>query len=224
MPEPRSADHATPHHALRITLDTPLNQILDLHGMTKDFTRCLPPRPQPRRLLHRRPGEATPHGEGFSIVETLIAAAILLIIMVGLLPLFVRALTDNAQSRRSTEVANAARSEVERLMQLNFNHPELTITAGSELETTFYYIPYLKEWKSSADFTPDGTESYERITTIRQYSRSAVDDGVIEDDEALPAGTDASQIHIKEIQVALNGPSEFARPAKTVTLRAMRGI
>lgn len=161
---------------------------------------------------------------GFSIVETLIAASILLIIMVGLLPLFVRALTDNAQSRRSTEVANAARSEVERLMQLDFNHPELTLTSGTELETTFYYVPSLKLWKSSTEFTPDGTETYQRTTTIRQYSRSAVDDGVIEDDEALAWDADPSQIHLKEIQVALDGPSEFARPAKTVTLRVMRGI
>ncbi|REJ82643.1 MAG: hypothetical protein DWQ36_12730 [Acidobacteria bacterium] len=161
---------------------------------------------------------------GFSIVETLIAASILLIVMVGLMPLFIRAVTDNAQGRQSTEVANSARSEVERLMQLDFNHAELTIAAGTELETTSYYIPRYKVWKDSDEFTPDGTETYQRVTTIRQYSRDALSDDLLEDDEALPAGTDSSQIHLKEIQVALAGPTEFARPAKTVTLRVLRGI
>jgi type II secretory pathway pseudopilin PulG len=173
---------------------------------------------------HAALGQPAKSQQGFSIIETLIAASILLIIMVGLLPLFIRAVTDNAQGRQSTEVANAARSEVERLMQLGFNHPELTITAGSELETTFYYIPHLKQWKDSTSFTPDGTETFQRVTTIRQYSRSAIADDLLEEDEALPAGTDVSQIHLKEIEVALAGPSEFARPAKTVTLRVLRGI
>ncbi len=173
-----------------------------------------------------------PSEQGFSVVEGLMAAAIILIVAVGVLPLFVNAMTDNLQGRRATEVANAARSQAERLMQLGWNHPELTIPGGAtELEVTDYQISTYdpleqittKQWVSSTAHTPDGTEDLVRITTIRQYSFGSLDDELVEESEALDGAASPSLIDFKEIEIQMASPEELNKPGKTLTLRVFRG-
>jgi Tfp pilus assembly protein PilV len=50
---------------------------------------------------------------GLSIVEVLIASALLLIIALGILPLFSRSIISNRQGLDSTEVSNMARTQME---------------------------------------------------------------------------------------------------------------
>ena len=57
------------------------------------------------------------HGAaGFSIIEALIAAAILLIIALGLLPLFSRSINDNVSGNDATQATNGSRTQIEELL------------------------------------------------------------------------------------------------------------
>ena len=161
---------------------------------------------------------------GFSLVEVLISGAILLIVVTGLLPLFTRAITDNIEGRRATEVANEARSEVERLMQLGFNHTDLTLVSGNELKVTDYWDPTTKSWRDSTSFSPPGGPDLERETIIRQYDSAALSDDLLEESEALDASADVSQIFFKEIEVTVTATPQLRTPEKTVTVRTLRGL
>ncbi len=122
---------------------------------------------------------------GFSVIEALIAAAILLLIAVGVLPLFVRSMTNNVSGSESTRVSNYSKSQVEELFQLPFDGAALTVTAGTESVLPAQY------WEDP-DPTIDGDErwvttttagrlvTWERVGTVRQYAVSAFDDGVLQ--------------------------------------------
>ena len=79
------------------------------------------------RRQDRYPGNTE---RGLSIVEVMIAAALLLIIALGILPLFSRSIISNRQGLDSTEVSNMARTQMEEYAQLPFNHLMLTVPDG----------------------------------------------------------------------------------------------
>lgn len=147
-----------------------------------------------RRLLH--PGE-----RGFSFVETLVAAGLLLIITLGILPLFTSSIRSNETGREYTMVSNHARSRAEELFQLPFNSPTLTITTGTSRTVADYYALDERVWKAGgqAEATTNGDiPQWVRTAVIRQYSLESLTD-------PKPAGTDPESIHIKEIVVTVEG-------------------
>src|SRR6476661_10686840 len=81
------------------------------------------------------------HGAaGFSIIEALIAAAILLIIALGLLPVFSRAINDNVTGNDATQATNGSRTQLEELLQMPFNNQRVVVPAGkTDAETKDYY-------------------------------------------------------------------------------------
>ena len=84
------------------------------------------------RIPEDRP--AAPHGTaGFSIIEALIAAAILLIIALGLLPLFSRSISDNVSSNDATQATNGSRTEVEELLNVPFNNTRIVVLNGARV-------------------------------------------------------------------------------------------
>lgn len=163
---------------------------------------------KPSHRILRAPGRsAGPAAAGFSIVEVLIASLFLLGISLGLLPIFTRSVVDNASGNESTQVSNLGRSAIEEFRQLPFNSPRLTIDAGSEKVFDEYYSYADRTWKAGLAPT-DGSDPalWERTVTVRQYSATDLRDvdespGVLDPGEALPAGTDSSFIHIKEIEL-----------------------
>lgn len=83
--------------------------------------------------LHGGPGEA-----GFSLLEGLFAAALLLVVGVGVLPLFMRALESNTRGGRSSQVATFTSAEIEEVNQTTIDRADWNITtAGS----TFLQFP-----------------------------------------------------------------------------------
>ena len=89
---------------------------------------------------------------GLSIVEVMIAAALLLIIALGILPLFSRSIISNRQGLDSTEVSNMARTQMEEYVQLPFNHQMLTVPDGSEvLVVEQHYSEKDDKWKDGKD-------------------------------------------------------------------------
>ena len=58
--------------------------------------------------------------KGFSLIEVLMAMALLVVVVAGLLPLFTRSVLENLEGKESTLSVNHARSELETQKQLSF--------------------------------------------------------------------------------------------------------
>lgn len=178
---------------------------------------------------------------GFTLIEVLLATAILSTILLGLLPLFTRAMADNAAGQEAGQQANLGRSELEEMLQLPFNHLRLDVQAGTEVTAERFYASGTEAegdeaWTATED--PPGEIVYwRRNTTVRQYGIRGVQDtdgdGVVdfiegmEDadrdgllDEPLPAGTLPASIHVKEVDVTLESRRADGNPVRgTVPLR-----
>ena len=159
---------------------------------------------------------------GFSLIEALLASAIFLMVVVGILPLFIRATVSNVAGRESTDVSNQARSRAEELFQLPFNSLALTIQAGSQNQVIDYLADDSPVWQPAPSTT--ARNLYARTTTIRQYSVTALDDGTLDVTEALPAGSPPNDIHLKEIEVQLQNArsADVFGPQKTITIRLLK--
>lgn len=173
--------------------------------------------------------------EGFTLIEVLLAMAILSLIVLGLLPLFTRAMMDNAAGQEAGQQANLGRSELEEMLQLPFNHLRLELQAGTETTVERFYASGTgaqgdEAWTSVA--APAGETVYwRRQTTVRQYGIRGVEDtdgdGVVdrveglEDadrdgllDEPLPAGTLPASVHLKEVDVTLESQRPDGAPVR----------
>ncbi len=157
------------------------------------------------------------------MIEVMIASAILLIVSIGVLPLFTRSITNNVQGRLATEAVNDARSELERLMQLDFNSPELTLPDGQPtLERKEYWDQNSHRWLDGTSIPDDQNETL-RTVRIRQFNKDAFLDRRVDDAEALPGGSPVGQVQIKEIVVRVMSASQLDAPGKAMTLRIYRG-
>lgn len=187
-----------------------------------------PNRSRPSHLRHpaRRPGVPGPAGSsiaGFSMIEATIASAILLIVAIGLLPMFTLAISNNQQGRDSMEITNQARSELERLFQLGFADPELSVPAGeTQLRVEAYFTNDQEGWVPAAAYDGQGFV-FHRIVTVRQFEDSALDDGLLHPDEAI-AGAGAAPVHFKEILVEVESAGSIGAPPRQVALRGVRAV
>jgi hypothetical protein len=176
-----------------------------------------------RPPTHRaRPRSRTGEG-GFSVIEAAIASAILLIVSIGLLPMFTLSISNNQQGRDSMEITNEARSELERLLQLDFAAPDLTVPNGvAVLEVETYWVSDDDGWVP-ADEYDDGGFIYHRIVEVRQFGADALDDGLLHPDEAVE-GDESAAVNFKEILVQLESAGGIGAPRKQVTLRGVRAV
>lgn len=188
----------------------------------KQHNRSAPAATRPHRGRSCRTSRTLREG-GFTLIEVLIASALLMVVTVGLLPMYVRSITDNAAGAESTRMTNFARSQIEEYSQLDFNSPELTIDAGSEKVVSEYYSHYYREWR---DGTPPAADpaAFTRTVTVRQYNAAALQDLQLDPAEALPNGTGNSFVHLKEVVVVIQGTRRLALlgPAKQITLRIVK--
>ena len=94
------------------------------------------------------PSRARPQAEaGFSLIEALIAALLLLFIVIGVLPLFSRAMMNNIQGNDSSNISNSAVGGFEELLALPFDNQALTLPGGAaENTTTQVYSLHHNEW------------------------------------------------------------------------------
>ncbi|HEX6862424.1 MAG TPA: hypothetical protein VF414_06400 [Thermoanaerobaculia bacterium] len=165
----------------------------------------------------RGEGVPTSRAAGFSVVEALIAALILLVIALGIIPLFARALRDNTAGADATQASNHGRASLEEYQQLPFNNQALTLAPGA------LTLGRDESWALGARdaFGDDdegwwpGTPSdrglvlWTRTTTVRQFGINDLDDGRLTD--PLPGGTQPAFVHLKEVEVRL----ESERPVES---------
>lgn len=161
---------------------------------------------------------------GLTLIEALIALALLLLMAIGVLPLFTRAMVNNAAGSEATQVANHARFQLENIAQLPFNNVATDVTAGNELLVQDHWYVGDPEVQGdelwAAPGAGTGFAQWDRTTRIRQFSINAADDtdadNIIdvlrgladadddgEFDDPLVGGTDTAFIHVKEVGVEL---------------------
>lgn len=148
-----------------------------------------------------------PAQAGLSLVEVLVATFLLLLIVMGLVPLFARSAINNAMGADATQISNQAKSRLDSVLNSGFNGPMMTIPDGEdELVTVEYWDPELDAFTA---VVPDdlNTVRWRRTTTVRQYGADALDDGAIVSEGAnsdtLPGGTDVAFVKLKEIEVVV---------------------
>jgi prepilin-type N-terminal cleavage/methylation domain-containing protein len=168
---------------------------------------------------------------GFSLLEVLIAMALAGLLLIGVLPLFTKSMSNNVEGNQLTEVTNRARLHVEELMAMPIDAEELTVPDGDqELVTTELYSPTEERWIEEDDYPVGAEPTFTRTTRVRQFSMSALSsiDLEFEEDEILPGGTPGTQVEIKEILVRVNtGRPSFLSlmgRQKSVTLRVMKSV
>lgn len=165
---------------------------------------------------------------GFSLVEVLVASFFLMVVLLGLLPVFTRSMVTNQMAYDNTRAAAFARSEMENYMQAPFDDPTATAVmdvpaAESELVTEQYFDSATQAWVDGAP--PSGTRyEWTRKVTVRQYHISAIDNGVLDSNEALGGDAHAGNVHLKQvlIEIQRGGESSLLGPARTITLNTFR--
>lgn len=148
--------------------------------------------------------------EGMSLLEVLIASALILVIAVGLLPLLARSMINNAKGWRATESTAHSRSSLEEFLEKDLLHADLEVagtetTQISHLTTGSDTVGDTNEgwWPDGVDISAKGRVEWTRTTTTRQYNVN---------DLATPiAGASSSPyVHLKESHVVLETTSTDA--------------
>ncbi len=159
------------------------------------------------------------HDAGFSVIEALVAAAILLIIALGLLPVFSRSINDNVTGNDATQATNGSRTELEELLQIPFNNTRVVVASGNtQTVTKDYYTRGLSNAGTAdyeigsategwaTDASGRGPVLWNRTTTVTQYSISDLNDGKL--DTPLDGSTDPDFVHLKQVQVQIDNPKK----------------
>lgn len=170
-----------------------------------------------RRRAARRAG-------GYSLVEVLLGLTILMVALVGLMPLFSKSIQQNLEGKQSTEATGHGRTELEALLQVDFNNWLVEVEAGSERALHLYWTEgnpakYGDEYWTETDPAPT-VAGWEMDSVVRQFGITAVrDDDLdtimevivgLEDDDLdgvldnpLPAGSLPAFVHLKTLDVSL---------------------
>ncbi|HEY0511179.1 MAG TPA: prepilin-type N-terminal cleavage/methylation domain-containing protein [Thermoanaerobaculia bacterium] len=172
--------------------------------------------------------------DGFSIIEALIAAAILLVIALGLLPLFSRSISDNVSGNDATQATNGSRTRLEELMQVPFNNTQLVIPAGStklELKDSWTRGKADPSTHEVETGNPDegwwtnpsghGVVLWSRTARVQQYAIGDLSDGTL--DKPLDGGTQPTFVQLKQVEVVVDNPKKnLLGNGQGITLRVVK--
>lgn len=153
---------------------------------------------------------------GFSIIEGLIAALLLLVVTLGILPLFSRAMNNNVKGNDSTRQSNGAIDSFENAVSLPFNSGAMTVPAGQSSVVVTETLALKKvasptggvdqaistRWELPADLGSDDTPVMNRVRTLQQYSFDDFNDNQTFD-TPLDGDTEARLVHFKVLDVTL---------------------
>lgn len=144
---------------------------------------------------------------GFSLIEALIAALLLLIVILGVLPLVSRGVMNNLQGNDASNEANASIDGIEKLVSLPFENIALEVPVGqTTLVATDYYLLAGNSW-STAVPTSDLAQ-YTRTATIEQFSAADLDfDETL--DTPLDGGVGPGFVHIKRITMTIDNARRY---------------
>jgi prepilin-type N-terminal cleavage/methylation domain-containing protein len=153
----------------------------------------------------RRTPDAGGRESGFSMVESLIAAAIIGIVAIGILPLFTRAMVDNMAGADYTRVTNYAKSKEEDFTRMPLLQQTIQVPAGqTQLLTTEYMDPASLYWVATKP--PNPLAVWTRITTYTQYNLYDTDDDKMFNNP-LAGGSGIDTVHVIQGQVQVKSIS-----------------
>ena len=140
---------------------------------------------------------------GFSLVEAMVAALLLLMIAVGILPLFVQSIVNNAQGQDSSTAANFARARLEEFDQLALDDARMTITAGTERQFDEIYLYNAKKWVDGTVAPVGDWALWSRTTLIHQYGAVNFETAPFSYEQRLPSTAKPIDVHLKEVEVTV---------------------
>jgi len=157
---------------------------------------------------------------GFSLLEMVIAAALLMFIALGLIPLFVRSIRDNETGSDFTTATSGNKSKLEESSQI----PLDTLDLVPDLGTTQHLardswtqgdstkVSDRNEGWWAGIPTDKGRILWKRESTVYQYGMSSLDkqkgDYVLSPNERLPGGTNPIFAPLKEIEVVVESETQ----------------
>jgi hypothetical protein len=161
-------------------------------------------------------------GTSFSMTEILSANAVMLAIAVGVVPIFVGALTHESGSGDLALASHFARSRMEEMLDLEFDDGALAVVAGDHRVITEFYSSAEDSWSTVPPGRGEEPATWVRVTTVRQYGIDALDDGKVEPAESLDADAPRERVRLKEILVDVRRSGRVFLPAEKVSLRTVR--
>lgn len=193
---------------------------------------CLKPKFRAKRSLspwRRLRGDAS---AGYSLLEVLLAGALLAMISVSIIPMFTRALESNSVGGRASVMSTFAGGDLEAANQATIDHPDWDLAPGGVLDLgTEYWNAGLGdtlqgfnrkvgegEWQDNAD--GPGLVLWSRRTKVRKYSFADIIPGTISVEggtDLIPLGHpelfdsplddddagDANKVHLVEFRVTV---------------------
>lgn len=166
-----------------------------------------------------RSAPARPAPGGFSLIEVMVAGLILLVIALGLVPIYTRSIRSNIEGFDYTQVSNSARSKAEELVQMPFNSAELTVPGGNtELETQDFFSQQEHEWFDEDEWAGRAGDLalFTRTATVRQF-------GITDITTPLDGNAPPEAVHLKEITVAVEGTRAGALGGgKDISVRVLK--
>jgi Tfp pilus assembly protein PilV len=166
------------------------------------------------------PVRPSPNEAGFSVIEGLIAALLLLVVTLGILPLFSRAMNNNVKGNDSTRQSNAGIGALETSISLPFNSADMDIPSGSTSVVVNDTLALKKvtspsggvdqvmsnRWELPADLATGDTPVLNRQRTVRQYSFDDFADNQILD-RPLDGDVEPRIVHLKAVDLVLSDGS-----------------
>jgi len=178
------------------------------------------------RHLGRTAAGSPRRQSGFSLLEVLMAAALLLTIALAILPLFVRATMNNMTGRGYTQMTTTGNEAMETYNPAEVGDPRLVIPVGLTKNESAqdFWVPNDPPmsggtWVAAAnEKTP-----WSRTVTIRQYQISDLDDNRLFD-TPLDGNTLPASVQIKETHITIRGVENTAQAGRVLNLRYYRSF
>ena len=169
------------------------------------------------------PRKPTRRASGFSLLEVLIAAALFGALVLGIVPLFVRAASLLHAGRGSTEAAHFTHSRAEEILGLPWDGPALFAESAGESVFVDYRATGANRWSSRRPETP---VAWIRTTTLRRFAVEALDDGYLALAEILPHAARPGRRHLWEIQIEVRSahPQTLFGAGRRTSVRLLKAL
>ncbi len=200
----------------------------------------------------RKPAPAKRGEAGFSLIEGLMAAGLLLIIAISILPIFTRALESNVSGSRSSQMSTFVSADLEEVNQLTVDRDEWEVAASGGVRTLapMYWdtgplfgtagIPDMlgdEQWIAD-ETAAQGLVIWSRNVSVRKYSLSDLQilaGTDVSDDIIVAAGhpmlldtplDDDESAHLTEVRVSIieNRESMPAGAGRRITVNHVRAF
>ncbi len=175
-----------------------------------------------RRSTHRS-------RQGFSMIEALIATAIIGGVAVGVIPLFARAMSDTKAGTDNTRVSNYSKSEEEDFSREPFANFTAAVPTGQTQGQVVQYIdPTSKQWVTVANLAAvpkNPNIVWTRTITYKAYNAKDLDDDHLYNEPVI-GGASPTDIQLEEATVQVQSISPLGPEGghKSTTIRLLKGF